>query len=72
MTKPGIQIRFDAETKQYTAEEWVDGGLYGAFGATPEQAMAGLELMKSLTADCELCRAERMSAASPKHGSCDH
>ena len=72
MTKPRVRIRFDAKTKQYTAEEMIDGGLYGAFGATPEEAMAGLELMKSITSDCELCRAELMSAGSPKHGPHDH
>ena len=62
MTKPGIQIRFDTTTKLYNAEEAVDGAIYGAFGATPEEAMARLELVKALTSSCELCRDEREGA----------
>ena len=59
MTKPRIRTTFDATTKQCTAEETADGAIYCAFGSTPEEAIARLELAKALTSDCELCREER-------------
>jgi hypothetical protein len=62
MRKPEIRITFDAGTKLYAAEETIGEGICGAFGRTPEEAMARLELAKALTSDCELCQEGRRRA----------
>lgn len=59
MKTPRVEISFNEAIGMYTAEEHGHEGLCAAFGRTPEEAMARLQLAKSLFTDCELCKAER-------------